>query len=277
MLKVLTPWQALLIDGPGGRILVVADLHIGFEYELAYLRISIPSQIAKMKSRLIKIIERERPDKLLLLGDVKHSVPQVMTQEWRDLFAFLEVLTRRVGSIEIVPGNHDGDIQKFIPQGIRVLPVQGLLIGKRKKVALLHGHTWPSPESFGADYIIMGHVHPVIHIVDRSGFRLVKQVWASFNCDMVRMTQSYLRYSGISARDPLKALKERFEVLVRNPKILLMPSFNEALGGLPINMVESDLLGPLFRSGGVNSGSGEVILLDGARLGTIDQLRLLQK
>jgi hypothetical protein len=277
MLKILTPWQALLIKISGEKTLVVSDFHIGFEYELADLKISIPSQVSKLRSKLLKIAQKIKPDKLVLLGDVKHSVPKVPFQEWKDLTEFLEVLSKHVSSVEIIPGNHDGDIQMFTPPEIKVLPPQGIVLGRRRKVALLHGHTWPPPEAFNADYLVLGHNHPAIHLIDKSGFRIVKQVWVRFACNMNELTKSYLKHLGVRTKDPIKTMENRLKVKPKSLTVILMPSFNEALGGLPVNLRGARLLGPLFRSGGVLVNSGEVFLLDGTCLGTVNQLRLLQK
>jgi metallophosphoesterase superfamily enzyme len=230
-----------------------------------------------MKIKLLKIIGETKPDKLIVLGDAKHSVPTIVHQEWNDLFALFEALLKHVKDIAIVPGNHDGDIQMFVPRQIKILPSQGIIVGKKQKVALLHGHTWPLPEAFRADYIVIGHSHPVIHIIDNFGFRIVKQVWVKFNCNTIELAKSYLKYLGTRTDDPLRVMRNKFGIPLGNPKIILMPSFNEALGGLPLNMGNSGLLGPLFRSRGVDIGTGEIHLLDGAYLGTVEQLRTLQK
>ena len=59
-----------------------------------------------------------------------------------------------------------------------------------------------------------------------------------------------------------------------------MPSFNDFLGGRPINMAKPQergqtqaMIGPVLRSDGVDLDNSEVYLLDGTYLGTLNQLR----
>jgi len=61
-----------------------------------------------------------------------------------------------------------------------------------------------------------------------------------------------------------------------------MPSFNDFLGGRPINEIRPNkelgaeaLIGPVLRSEAVKVDDSELYLLDGTYLGTLDQLRSL--
>jgi len=175
---MITGSQALLIDNQE-RALVVADLHIGFERELAEMKINIPSQTPKLQAKLIEILKKTRPDVLIFLGDVKHAVPKIHIQEWEDIPVFFEEIQKFVGNIQIIPGNHDGSLELLVPRTVEMLSPKGIMVGEEEKISLLHGHAWPRAELFAADYLVIGHNHPVVHFVDWLGFRLVKQVWLS--------------------------------------------------------------------------------------------------
>jgi hypothetical protein len=61
-----------------------------------------------------------------------------------------------------------------------------------------------------------------------------------------------------------------------------MPSFNDFLGGRPINETKprkkghpSTMIGPVLRSEAVDLDNSEIYLLDGTYLGTLNQLRRL--
>jgi hypothetical protein len=61
-----------------------------------------------------------------------------------------------------------------------------------------------------------------------------------------------------------------------------MPSFNDFLGGRPINETRTQkdqtantLIGPLLRSETVDMENAEIYLLDGTYLGTLNQLKKL--
>jgi metallophosphoesterase superfamily enzyme len=61
-----------------------------------------------------------------------------------------------------------------------------------------------------------------------------------------------------------------------------MPSFNDFLGGRPLNerkfsgKTDERLVGPVLRSEAVDMKSAETYLLDGTFLGTLNQLQILR-
>ncbi|HPC89128.1 MAG TPA: metallophosphoesterase, partial [Methanothrix sp.] len=85
----------LLAEGEQ-RVLVAADLHIGIEHELWLEGVSVPSQTGKMLERLLGCLDEIRPDRLLLLGDVKHNVPRTSWQERREVPDFLSRIAGKV-------------------------------------------------------------------------------------------------------------------------------------------------------------------------------------
>lgn len=65
-------------------MLLVADLHIGFEYELAKMGISIPYQTNRLLNELLAIVTESKARRLVIVGDLKHGVPLASFQEKRD-------------------------------------------------------------------------------------------------------------------------------------------------------------------------------------------------
>ena len=128
----------LLVEGKE-RVLVAADLHLGLEHELWLGGICIPSQTEKILKRLKSSLSVMEPDRLLLLGDVKHNIPRTSWQERKEVPSFLRSLAEDV-MVDIVPGNHDGGLADMAPGGSRVHPSSGLIIDG---VGYFHGHTWP--------------------------------------------------------------------------------------------------------------------------------------
>jgi hypothetical protein len=266
-LITLAPEEPAIIIEDSEKILVTADYHIGFEQELAEVGINIPSQTHKLQRRLARLLERVRPDRLIFLGDVKHSVPKILFEEWEDVPLFFEAILKLVDEVEVVPGNHDGDLEALIPRPVKILPVSGVVVGIEEKVALLHGHAWPDFKLLSSDYMIIGHSHPVIHLRDPSGYRITKPVWFKANCNGKILAHSLLRSRKLGG----SATTE--EIASRCLKLLVMPAFNDILGGSPINIKsEEGLLGPLFRSKAVNVMGGEVYLLDGTYIGRLSDL-----
>ena len=58
----------------------------------------------------------------------------------------------------MVPGNHDGNIEKLIPKNITITSPNGIIIDD---ILLTHGHAMPKSNFSNISKIIMGHIHPV--------------------------------------------------------------------------------------------------------------------
>lgn len=247
---------ALSIDFAGERALVVADLHLGIECELAERGISLPSQIPKVKEKLFDLVRNHKANLLVILGDVKHNVPTTTWYEWRELPKFFDDLIR-VTKVEIVRGNHDGYLEGMVPREVVVHDSHGMVIGKLHRVGLMHGHTWPAPELFGTELIVMGHNHPAIEFRDELGGKSIEPVWLRAKLD---------------ARKFPKKLKPF--IRENPPEILVIPAFSELVGGVTVNLeMNRKLIGPMFRAGAVKLDEAEAYLLDGTFLGKIRRLK----
>jgi metallophosphoesterase superfamily enzyme len=73
----------LLVEGDE-RVLVAADLHLGLEHELWLGGVSIPSQTEKILARLLGFLAEIKPDRLLLLGDLKQRSQDELAGEEGD-------------------------------------------------------------------------------------------------------------------------------------------------------------------------------------------------
>ncbi len=251
---------ALTADVERERVLIVADLHLGIESELAEGGVGLPSQIPKVKERLLKLIQQQEPDRLVFLGDIKHNVPIISWQEWRDLPDLLSELTKLV-RVEILPGNHDGDIKGLVPREVIIHSTRGIVLGKRRRIGLMHGHTWPNPKLLSTKLLVTAHNHPAIEFRDELGMRTIESAW--------------LRCKLKPPRFPLK-LRERIKG--KGPELMVMPAFGELVRGAAVNRgIPGELLGPMFKAGAIDLEKAEVYLLDGTFLGTVSNLRELRK
>jgi putative SbcD/Mre11-related phosphoesterase len=278
MIRLLLPYPAALVKSRGLRTVVVADLHIGWEVALSQKGIHVPSQTPKLLKKLVDVVSKYKADRLLILGDLKHPVASAETLEWRDVPEFFSALERQVNEVLVVRGNHDGNIEPLLPESVKVLSSTGTVIGD---VGLFHGHRWPSPGLLGCRTLVMGHVHPVVVFRDPAGFRVTRQVWVKADCDGVLLSKVLQRKYGVKgkeeqARTPQGALESG----VRSSKLLIVPSFNDFLGGRPLNegrgvLGSGKVAGPVLRSEAVDLRNAETYLLDGTYLGTLEQLRTL--
>ena len=148
MMKFLTEPALLLTN----RVLVITDLHLGIEYDIYKSGITVPSQIEKLEERIDKLIKSTRAKHLVILGDVKHQVPTISWQEYREIPQFLDHFKIK---ISVVKGNHDGNIERLAPADVDVYEPSGFKLGK---FLLTHGHSWPDKNDLDAEYIVMGHV-----------------------------------------------------------------------------------------------------------------------
>ena len=243
--------------------LVIADIHLGIEWDLYRSGINLPSRMKDRLDRVLGYIQTCSPDRIVLLGDVKHNVPQISWQEKDEIPHFLETLAE-YAHVDIFPGNHDGGIE-FLFSGqkdIKVHSVRGEVIDG---TGYFHGHTWPSPELLAASHVITAHNHPTVRFTDTFGYSIVEPAWIRTRFNVETMKARFGNLDFETERDWV------------DPEVFIMPAFNELCGGVPFNeSTQEDLLGPVFSSGGIELENAEVYLLDGTRLGLLRNIRKLQ-
>ncbi len=275
MIAPVPPYPAAIAKIDGTRVLAVADLHIGWEMALIQKGIHVPTQTPKLLRSLIGVISAYKPDKLLILGDVKHTVATAGMSEWHDVPDFFDELKKQVKEINVLRGNHDGNLEPLLPESINLLPASGVAFGD---VGFFHGHQWPSPALLTCKTLVMGHVHPVIAFRDLAGFRISRQVWVKVRCNKAELTKILVKKQKVRDKnDHAEATDKQFNVKTKTEQLFIMPSFNEFLGGRPLNENSRDekIVGPVLRSEAVDMENSEISLLDGTFVGNLGQLRSL--
>jgi metallophosphoesterase superfamily enzyme len=209
---------------------------------------------------------------------VKHSIAKIRFMDWHDVPTFFEALSRLVKEVWVVPGNHDGYLEALVSERVNILPVSGHTFDS--EVGIIHGHAWPKPKILGCDNIIMGHLHPMITLIDALGFLTTHQVWLRTRSDGEALARGLLKHLQIRIGDNIRlTMKRRFDVILTNPRCIFLPSFNNLLGGQAVNRnlrnthSRGPYSGPLLKSGGVNMKDSDVYLLDGSYLGKLNQLQ----
>ncbi|OPY52789.1 MAG: Calcineurin-like phosphoesterase [Methanosaeta sp. PtaU1.Bin112] len=240
----------LLVQGEE-RVLVAADLHLGLEHELWLGGVSIPSQTEKILASLQGFLDEIKPDRLLLLGDIKHNVPRTSWQEKREVPEFLRRLCEQA-IVEIVPGNHDSNLADMAPQGTQVHSSSGFVLDG---VGYFHGHTWPNERVLRADCLVTAHLHPAIRLWDPLGRSSSRPVWAR-------------------ARFSSRAVQEHYG-FESNSEIIISPAFNGLCGGLPLNEPVEEMRGPLLAM--ADWQRARLYLLDGTDLGTLEEIKSAQR
>lgn len=237
---------------PEEKTLVIAELHLGLEHELYKSGVTIIPQREKFLETLEKLLKTTNAKKLVVVGDIKHKVPGSTLREDKEIPRFLEEINSKMKTI-LVKGNHDDRIEEIIPQGIKIYSSRGF---KVKKYGFFHGHAWPSKNLMKCDYLFMGHIHPAIEFNDKLGYRSSEKVWIKGKLDA-------------------KAVKEKFGMnKVGKLNIIVIPTFNNILGGKAVNKVANEAqISPLIVNKVFDLEYSKIYLLDGTYLGILKSIK----
>ncbi len=143
-------------------IIILADLHIGYDHSLLEKGISIPgSQNTLILERLSQVFNRYDPKEVVVVGDFKHSFSGDDKRELWDIYDMIDHITEKA-NLTLVRGNHDNYLQtitekKGIPFYEDAFSIDG--------ITLSHGHK----KIVHKGLLIMGHEHPSVKIRDEAG------------------------------------------------------------------------------------------------------------
>jgi len=172
--KPVSSEAALILQGDK-KHLVLTDLHVGFEANLAQNKIFVGKNTTLNESiqKITSLIDSEKPDSLILLGDVKSGISRISKSEWDEVPKLLSALAAKTETI-LIPGNHDANISHLTPPSITLISSLGMIL---EDTLLTHGHTMPTENFSHVSKIIMGHVHPVFF--DEDSILNGQRVWVS--------------------------------------------------------------------------------------------------
>jgi len=234
---------AATVETAGQRLLAVADYHAGIEAGLRYEGVELRSAADERRARLLELVERTDPDRLVVLGDLGHAIGDPFDAERRELRAVFEALDVPT---TLVKGNHDGDLEPVLddlPGEVSVTPGHGTRVGD---VGFAHGHTWPAPTVLDADVVCVGHEHPVVRLEDSVGGTRKERAWLRGTVDPGPFADQF--GTDVSTEADL----------------VVFPAFNDRSGGTWVNVEGQSFLAPFLPDG---IAAAEAFLLDGTRLG----------
>ncbi|MDG6909245.1 MAG: hypothetical protein JRN08_02650 [Nitrososphaerota archaeon] len=251
MLRIVPGDAALVFTTEGTSTLLISDLHLGLEKEMAKKGFRLPAYSVKMVGRIRDIADRYGTKRLAVLGDVKHTVGKVEDIDWGAVPWFFDTMLDLFESVEVVPGNHDGNIKTVLPQRVVLHPSQGTVLGKgRGRIGVAHGHAWPSEEAIATRNLVIGHSHFTYEMRDPLGSRSREAVWVTATYDVAEL----MRGAGYPSKARGKG------------KLTVMPPFNRLVGGQPINRSRSFEFGPVLSSRSVSLEDSDIFLTDGTRV-----------
>ncbi len=156
-----------LWDAPALQIdhsLVVCDIHLGIEHEMYTKGIRMKSLTERVKNRILRLLTDDI-EKIIFLGDIKHSILHVSWHEEREVPQFLDFDVE----IEIIKGNHDGGIESLVDFDVKKEIVL-------EDITLTHGHRAVSTDNLPA-LLVVGHSHPAVEFCDELGSRMKEKCW----------------------------------------------------------------------------------------------------
>jgi len=196
---------------PEEGILVIGDLHLGYDYMIQQSGILIPErQVKDIISDLKNIFEQiEKKNlkvkKFVFLGDIKHSFGYV----WKEKNYFNEIikfLKEKVDdkNIILVKGNHDTIDYSF---GDRLEDYH-----TENEISFVHGHRLIR-DAFGKDVriVVMGHLHPSAILTEKKGVKKENYkcfLTGEFKGKEVIVVPSFL---GSSEGSPVNDFEEDYE------------------------------------------------------------------
>jgi len=194
------------------KVLIIADLHIGYEEALAEEGILAPKiSFSEMRQEIVELLKL-KPRVVVINGDLKHEFGEISRQEWRETLEILDLLLKKCRVI-LIKGNHD-TILEPIARKKRLRVVDYYCIDD---VCILHGHKILLDKEIytkSVKTIVIGHEHCAVSI--REGVKqelykcFLKGKWHGKN--LVVMPSFFSIYEGSDVR------KEK----------LLSPFLNEA-------------------------------------------------
>jgi putative SbcD/Mre11-related phosphoesterase len=150
---------------PSEKIVVVGDLHLGYEKALRHRGLEVPlRQFEEMKEEFSKTLENIKArfgkiEEIIFLGDIKHHFNYIgeEKEEINKLISFLRKYVENENRIIFIRGNHEKNDKnkKFLDYYIV------------KDIAFIHGdREFLEIYSKNINLIVIGHLHPTVTISD---------------------------------------------------------------------------------------------------------------
>lgn len=181
-----------IIDGD--KWLILADTHVGMEFELQEKGVRVPIQTDKIVRNIVSWADEEGASRIVILGDVKHEL-SYSVESINEVKLFIESLSRNFEEVVLVAGNHDGGLEQVVDKiglsNVKFYDSRGFMANVNgKKALLLHGNSKPSIENFEkAEVLVMGHTHPAVVIEDEHGFVTKRPAILKIRVDKVEFSK----------------------------------------------------------------------------------------
>jgi putative SbcD/Mre11-related phosphoesterase len=231
-----------LVYVPSFRAVVMADIHLGFEEDMASKGIYLPrTQLSKALDILDKVLNFVEVSMLIVAGDIKHHFEKLGRKEARDLKDFLEVAVKKFKKVVVVRGNHDTYLMS-ICRKFEVKLFDALWLGT---ILVVHGHRdLEYRKDF--DIVIMGHEHP-----------------------------------SIALKDPISGYSTKFPCFLLTPLkhggyALILPAIGVYQSGTSISTYADGYLSPIIRSEADLENAKPFVIVEGEGVVELPRLKLIE-
>ena len=242
---------ALKINTGEKTIIAIADIHLGYERSLGKKGIIVKSRTGEILLTILKILEQEKPNYLVMVGDIKDELFGASPGTAREMELFFHKLQGSVKNIIVVKGNHDGRIEELLPDTIQMVGPRGWIV---EGIGFFHGHSWPSADVLESPILVTAHNHPTFASILAGERYFYHPSRIRGKLDAVKAIEHYP-----------EAKRDRIE----NAEIIVMPSFTKTGKGVVVNK-DRVFLGPVLGNGFLCEKLSKAYLLDGTDLGYID-------
>ena len=180
----ITRDRCLVMDE--GPTVVLGDLHLGYECALEQDGMYIPrTNSDSIRDALNDILFRYEPERVVLLGDIKHDFRHSGYEEKNEVRGIMRLLSEAT-EVVAIKGNHDNFLQNIIND-------LGMLAADYVDLAgfrLEHGHV-----DSGVRPVIIGHEHPSVRIPGSVGGGLKLQCFVHARQDGVIVLPPFSPFS----------------------------------------------------------------------------------
>ena len=165
------------------KILVIGDLHIGYEEALEKSGVSVPrTAFAELRQELSNLLVETNPKKIIINGDLKHEFEEISKQEWSETIDILSMMKDHCEEIILVKGNHDTILEPIAKKMHLEVVESYFLEAELKKgqydlsidpICFIHGDKIiKNKDTKNGKILIIGHEHAAISL--REGEKVEK-------------------------------------------------------------------------------------------------------
>jgi metallophosphoesterase superfamily enzyme len=230
--------------------LILADLHLGLVAADDPLRTPIEISARRMVEEILEAAHARRARTILVAGDAKHPIVGTPRPLRPVIFDFFSTLLADGLAVEVVLGNHDVGLVRFLPREVEVHPATGVV---RDGVGVFHGHRWPSNRVLRARRLVAGHLHP--------GFRFAP---STENPSAKRRCWVRVR---LVPETPSR--RRRRHVPLRATELVVLPAFHPLAGVESLNRQRPARGRTFLFNRFLSRGESRAYLLDGTDLGPV--------